>query len=79
MAKGMGSLIASKVPPPDKLGKPMPAGGDDEMAEGEDMAAADGAFEEYLSALGVDAKGVDIPAATAALRDYLDAAGYVRK
>lgn len=75
MAKSVGIMIASKVPPPDKL----KSGGTEPEVEDEDMAAADGAFEEYLRALGVDTKGVDVPAATAALRDYLDAAGYVRK
>lgn len=78
MAKGMGMMIASKVPPPDKLGKSMP-GMAEPAAEDEDMAAADGAFEAYLSALGVDTATVDVAAATAALRDYLDAAGYVRR
>lgn len=55
MAKGVGIMIAEKVPPPDKLGKGMPEPDADEMGgpsdqDGDDEAAELSAMEAFTKA-----------------------------
>jgi len=76
--------IASKVPPPDKLGKkPMPIEEGDEAPgvteADEDKAARVGMMSDVLSAMGVKATPEASEEACHALERYLDAAGYVRR
>jgi len=80
--------IASKVPPPDKIGKGkanfMAADDGDETPgepteTDEDKAARVGMMSEFLSAIGVKADPQMAEEACDSLERYMDAAGYVRR